>query len=1048
MATKKRIANSFKKHIFISLLVVILSIVGLLWYIINLQNRLIETSALESAKLYSQALDEFRTLYTDNVVEKVNLHPDFEVTHNHKTKKNAIPLPATFSMELGKAIGKNLSGAETWLYSEYPFPWRRNTGGGLRDDFAVRAWEFLNKNPDKPYYEFVPNYKGQQALRYATADVMRSSCIDCHNTHPQTPKDNWKTGDVRGILEIVHPMKSILMKKEEDLFGLFLLASSIGVFGILSLLFLIQGYKGMNQFLAREIEIQTKDLHKTKEGFKSLSERLGMATKAAKLGVFDLNIETNFLFWDKSMFELYEISEKTFTDHYLAWTNCLYPKDKEKTIQEFNEAIENGEVYNTTFRILLSSGKIRYIKADADIYRNDKGKAVRLVGINYDITNQTRAEIALQQMNDELEILIQNRTAELNKIKEAAVSAMQDANRAKKNTEENLLGLKKSQVELHEALLKSNDATKAKSNFLANMSHEIRTPMNAILGFVDLTLNDTSLSHGQRENLSKAYRAAKGLLQLINDILDVSKFESGKLELEKRIFNLPKLLCNIVQILEIIAREKGLVLNLQMDPKISNVIGDPSKFRQILINLAGNAIKFTEKGSVTIQVEALEKDNLVHFTVVDTGIGIPADKQEAIFQPFTQVDESISRRFGGTGLGTTITKQLIELMEGKIWLESEVNKGSAFHFTITLPATESKPVLTGVFDSYEINVQPRRSFQVLLAEDIEDNIILAKIRLEQFEHVVSIARNGNEAIEKFEKGKFDIILMDVHMPITDGIEATKNIRKLEKNCGGHIPIIALTASVMEGETSKYKAAGMDEVAAKPVSFDLLLNQMEKIVPFGKGVVIKKMPRHITKKLVKQTSFSLEGVDVKKGLETWQDKQTYIDALKNFVKKYKKLIDDPHLFKKMNEKEIQSISHALRGLSGNLAMTQIYIIAGEIESAAKVKNWDVLKEKLPSLGFALSKTITSIENWEEGKIEEKKPKKVWDQAFVAQLLNEILKALDNYNPYDVEPFLNELKEYLSSQQVKPIEKCIGEFNFDGAKNKTKNLAKNLKIDLEK
>lgn len=238
MSAKKQISNiPVKRTVFASSSILVLGMVGLVWYIINFQDNLLQTSALESAKLYSQALAEFRTIYTAKVVQRVNPHPDFEVTHDYESKKNAIPLPATLSMELGKAIGKHLSGAETWLYSDYPFPWRRDAGGGLRDEFSFKAWNSLNKNPNKPYYEFVPDYKGRQVLRYATADLMRPSCIGCHNTHPQTPKNNWKVDDVRGVLEIVHPMEAVFAKTEGGKFGLFFLAGGIGFFGVLSLFF-------------------------------------------------------------------------------------------------------------------------------------------------------------------------------------------------------------------------------------------------------------------------------------------------------------------------------------------------------------------------------------------------------------------------------------------------------------------------------------------------------------------------------------------------------------------------------------------------------------------------------------------------------------------------------------------------------------------------------------------------------------------------------------------------------------------------------------------
>ncbi len=506
---------------------------------------------------------------------------------------------------------------------------------------------------------------------------------------------------------------------------------------------------------------------------------------------------------------------------------------------------------------------------------------------------------------------------------------------------------KKAEDDLHEALLKAEDATQAKSDFLANMSHEIRTPMNVILGFLELTLRDSKLSENQQANLSKAYHAAKGLLYLINDILDVSKSESGKLKIEKTAFNLPKLLGKVFQVFETTTREKRLDFRLEMSPTTpNNVIGDPYKIKQILMNLTGNAIKFTEKGSVKIQVETLKEENLVHFMVVDTGIGIPLDKQKKIFQPFTQVDETTSRRFGGTGLGTTLSKQLVQLMGGKVWLESEIDKGSTFHFTISLPPTDLTPTETNSFGIQGIASQPCRNFRIILAEDIEDNMILAKIRLELAGHTIIPAQNGEEAIAKFEKEKPDIILMDIHMPIVDGIEATKRIRMIEKTCGGHIPIIALTASVMDNETNKYQEAGMDVVVAKPIDFDILLHKMEKIVPLDKGVWAKKIQEKTTRLTPSETIF-----------------------------------------------------------------------------------------------------LKKAENLEKTKAGAGKTTKVWDQDKVVELFHNILDALDKYNPYEVEPFLNKLKEYVFPQQVNPIEKYANEFNFDKAKDKTRQLAENLRIDLE-
>jgi len=269
-----KVTRSGKKIILFPSLILVLSVIGLVWYIINFQRQLVETSALESAKLYSQALTEFRTIYTAKVVKVINPHPDIEVTHDYAAHKNAIPLPATLSMELGKQIGKHLSGAETWLYSQYPFPWRKKNDGGLRDKFSVKAWESLNENPNEPFYEFVPDYNGRPVLRYATADVMRAACVNCHNDHPQSPKTDWQINEVRGILEIVHPMEAIANTTQEGKQKLIILASGISLFGALSLFLFIRGYQRINADLEKKVLIRTKNLKQAKDEAVAAAEEI------------------------------------------------------------------------------------------------------------------------------------------------------------------------------------------------------------------------------------------------------------------------------------------------------------------------------------------------------------------------------------------------------------------------------------------------------------------------------------------------------------------------------------------------------------------------------------------------------------------------------------------------------------------------------------------------------------------------------------------------------------------------------------------------------
>lgn len=261
-------------------IILIAGIAMLVSYILTLQDNLIKTSALHSAELYSQALSEFRTIYTDRVVRPITQGSNIEVTHDYQSKHLAIPLPATLSMELGKEIGKHLSGAETRLYSAYPFPWRNGTSSGLSDNFAQNAWTFLNKNPRQPYYQFVDDYKGQLMLRYAVADPMRPNCVHCHNTHSDSPKTDWQIGDVRGVLEVQYPLSMIISQAKLGTFKLYMLASGITIFGLVSLVLLLKGYRKYHQLLTAQAN-QLKQSSQAKSDFISrISNELLAATQS------------------------------------------------------------------------------------------------------------------------------------------------------------------------------------------------------------------------------------------------------------------------------------------------------------------------------------------------------------------------------------------------------------------------------------------------------------------------------------------------------------------------------------------------------------------------------------------------------------------------------------------------------------------------------------------------------------------------------------------------------------------------------------------------
>ncbi|AOP36259.1 transcriptional regulator [Leptospira tipperaryensis] len=459
--------------------------------------------------------------------------------------------------------------------------------------------------------------------------------------------------------------------------------------------------------------------------------------------------------------------------------DSILPEDREKIWATVDEAVKNKKAFVLEYRILDKNGQIKWCWEHGSAIFGDNGEVLFLDGVILDITER-------------------------------------------RNMEE----------ELRRSMEKAELAAITKTSFLANMSHEIRTPMNSIIGFTEVLLS-SELKKEQIGHLEIIKGSAKSLLRLLNDILNTAKLEKGAVELENNTFSLRKLISELKSIFGLNAKKKNLDFEVIIDPNLAEFFfGDSLRIRQILINLIGNAIKFTEQGKVTLKLES--KDASVHFSIKDTGIGIRADRLGKIFEPFTQADISTTRRYGGTGLGTTICKQLTDLMKGRIWVESELGKGSNFHVTLPLIANPNFETQNEKFLNYHY---PK--LRILAVDDIEKNTELLKLLLTKEGHTVTTVSNGEDAVKKYSQETFDVVFLDVQMPGLDGLETAKIMRFQEtQEKRKKTPIIALTASVFQEDRDAAEAAGMDGFVAKPIELSELLSELAKVLNFSETTSIK------------------------------------------------------------------------------------------------------------------------------------------------------------------------------------------------------------------